>query len=262
MGVIQGITEFLPVSSSGHLVLFQHFSSGFSHEDLFMDIMLHLGTLVAVVIYCRREVLLLIRAVLTLHRKEVSPEVRTGRRLLLALVIAGIPTAAIGFAIKYTAVDSFANLLFLAATFLVTTAVLVWSRFLTGDRKEITYRGAILVGAAQGLAVLPGISRSGTTIVTAQAAGMERSAAARFAFVLSIPAILAAAFFSAIDVANLPKFNTTLIFSMLCGMIAAALVGYISLIVLARIIRRAKLFYFAFYTGAVSIFCIAMALLS
>jgi undecaprenyl-diphosphatase len=181
------------------------------------------------------------------------------RRLFWAVIIASIPTAAIGFAIRSTLVPVFSNYYFLAGTFAVTTLLLASSRLARGTRLEISPPGAFMVGIMQGLAILPGISRSGSTIIAGQAVGLERTAAARFAFVLAIPAIIGAAMVSVLDVANLPNFNTGLMFSLFCGMIAAAVVGYLSLVLLTTIIQKAKLHWFAFYTGAVSIFCLILA---
>ena len=262
MGIIQGATEFLPISSSGHLVLFQRFTTGFQREDLFLDIMLHIGTLIAVAIYTRREVGMLIRGTFGLLRKVRTEEQRQERRLLIAVAVAGIPTAILGFFFKATAVDYFDNLFLLGGTFAITTALLAWSaRLGNGKEREVRPLSAFAIGAAQGFAVLPGVSRSGSTIIIGEAMGLERNAAARFAFLLSIPAILGAAAFSFLDVSNLPKFNAPLLFSLFCGMIAAAIVGYVSLVLLALIVRKARLHYFAFYTGVVSIFCIVLALL-
>lgn len=259
-GIIQGATEFLPVSSSGHLVLFQHFNGGFSHEDLLLDIMLHLGTLAAVATFCRAEVAMLFRAFFRIWRRPRAEQEVRENRLFWAIVIATIPTAAIGFAVRSFLVPLFDNLFLLAFTFGFTTLLLMAGSRARGTRLEISPAGAFLVGVMQGLAVLPGVSRSGSTIVMSQAVGLQRENAARFAFVLAIPAILGASVVSFTDLANLSNFNTGLMFSLFCGMMAAAVVGYLSLVVLTTIIRKAKLHWFAFYTGAVSIFCLISAL--
>lgn len=258
LGFTQGSTEFLPVSSSGHLVLFEQILAGFTHQDLFLDIMLHIGTLVAVVVFCRREVAMLFRALLHFHRSPRNEREQEERRLFFAVLVASIPTAIIGLLIKLTIVDQFSNYFFLAATFMVTTIALSFSYRLRGRDTEFSLRSAAIIGIVQGFAVLPGISRAGVTIVAGQATGLERSRAARFAFVISIPAILGAALLSFLDATNLPNFNTSLIFSLLCGMMSAAIVGYLSLVLLTKIIEKAKLSYFAFYTAAVSIFCLIL----
>lgn len=231
---------------------------GFTNQDLFLDIMLHIGTLVAVVVFCRREVAMLFRALLHFYRPSRDQREKEERNLFFAVILASIPTALIGFLIKLTIVDQFSNFFLLAATFIVTTIALSFSNRLNGRSTMVSPGSAAFIGIIQGFAVLPGISRAGVTIVAGQAAGLDRSKAARFAFVISIPAILGAALLSVLDVTNLPNFNTSLIFSLLCGMMAAAIVGYLSLVLLTKIIEKAKLSYFAFYTAAVSIFCLIL----
>lgn len=260
LGIIQGLTEFLPVSSSGHLVLFQQLFTGFTEAHLFEDIMLHIGTLVAVVVFCWREVLMLFHALTHLHRKSTTEEERAEKRLFLAILAAGIPTAILGFAIKKTMVPFFSSPLLLAATFGITTVVLILSRFFAGHTDKLTMKRGFIVGAAQGLAVLPGISRSGSTIVVGQMTGLKRQNSARFAFVLSIPAILGAAFFTFLEILEHPYAASRLSLPMVCGMIASAIVGYISLVMLTRMIDKAKFHYFAFYTGLVSLFCLLWGL--
>ena len=261
LGLLQGLTEFFPVSSSGHLVLAQELWGGYTGADFFLDVMLHVGTLAAVVLFCRREVASMWRALLGLGRRPQTPTEAAGRRLLLAVTLASIPTAAIGLLLRSTVNSWFSQLVFVGAMFLVTAAILALSPLCRGNREEASPANALLVGVAQGLALLPGLSRSGATIVTAKALGMESTAAARFAFVISIPAVLGTALVSAMDVQNLPNFNTGLIFSLACGTMAAALSGYLSLIVLSGIIRRARLNLFSFYCAAAGLFTIALGAL-
>lgn len=260
LGILQGITEFLPVSSSGHLVLVELLwgSGGFGQQDLFLNVMLHLGTLAAVALFCRRELAALVHAALRLGRPTRSPEEAAERRLLIAVAIASLPTALLGIVVKLTLVEAFSHLLFVGAMFLITAGVLWISTRYRGEQSEATPKTAFAVGAAQGLAVLPGISRSGATIVTGLAMGLNREAAARFAFLISIPAILGAAAVSLLDIQNLPKFNTSLIFSLSCGTIAAAFAGYFSLVLLTEIVRKARLNLFSYYCAAVGITAIIL----
>jgi undecaprenyl-diphosphatase len=260
LGLVQGLTEFLPVSSSGHLVLFQQILGGFSEADLFEDIMLHLGTLVAVTAFCRHEVAMLFKSLLHFHRKPENDEEAAEKRLLVAVILAGIPTAILGFAIKATMVPHFSSSLLLAVTFGITTLLLILSKYLVGANRKLNSSTALAVGAAQGLSVLPGISRSGFTIVIGQAMGLKNVHAARFAFVLSIPAIIGAALFTFIDLIQHPEAPHSLSLPMVCGMIVAAIVGYTSLVLLTRVIENAKFHYFAWYTGLISIFCVLRGL--
>lgn len=260
LGLVQGATEFLPVSSSGHLVMVQNLNGTVTADDLFLDIMLHLGTLAAVAIFCWNEVKMLFRAIPNLLRKGLSPEQEEERTLFWTLVVATIPTAIIGLVIKKTMTGLFSNWFFLGSTFLVTTIILICSRFIKPGNKKISLLTGLVTGIAQGFAVLPGISRAGTTIVTAQAMGLERKKAARFAFLLAVPAIIGVSLLELVQNISEARFNPDFLIPLICGMIAAALVGYFSLVLLTKIIEKAKLSWFATYTFAVSIFCFAWAL--
>lgn len=256
LGLVQGLTEFLPVSSSGHLVLFQQLFGGFQESNLFEDIVLHIGTLLAVTVFCRHQILMILRALTHLHRPSATEEEREEKRLFIAIIVAGIPTAVFGFLIKKTMVGFFSSPLLLFITFGVTTVLLVLSRFFAGDSERLTPLRGLAVGTAQGISVLPGISRSGSTIVLGQIMGLTRTQAARFAFVLSIPAILGAAFFTFLEMNSTPGTAHHLSLPLVCGMIASAIVGYTSLVVLTNMIEKAKFHYFAWYTGLVSLFCL------
>jgi len=246
LGLLQGLTEFLPISSSGHLALAEALFGEFSDSGIriFFNVMLHLGTLLAVALFCRREIIMLLGALLRLGRPAESEEQKAGRRLLAAVFLATLPTALIGMAIKLTSLSLFDSLFFVGAMFFITAAVLWVSGRFAGQRREPAPGAALLIGVAQGIAVLPGISRSGMTIVAGKAAGLEGTAAARFAFVISIPAILGAALVSWLDVV---------------GIMAAAFAGYLSLIWLVKIIRQARLKLFAFYCAAIGIVILVIA---
>ena len=260
LGLVQGATEFLPVSSSGHLMLVQNLNGVIAEEDLFLDVMLHVGTLVAVFIFCWNEVKMLFRALPNLFRKKLTPEQEEERTLFWTLVVATIPTAIIGLIFKKTLISLFSNWYFLGATFLVTTLFLIASKFVKPGDTKISLLTGLVTGIAQGLAVLPGISRSGATIVTAQAMGLERKKAARFAFLLAVPAIIGASLLQLVQDFSLMSVNPHFIIPVICGMIAAAIVGYLSLVLLTKIIEKARLSWFAIYTFAVSIFCFAWAM--
>ncbi|HUX07749.1 MAG TPA: undecaprenyl-diphosphate phosphatase [Acidobacteriota bacterium] len=262
LGLLQGFTEFLPVSSSGHLALAEALFGDLSETDiyLFFNVMLHVGSLLAVLVFCRRELAMLFRALFRIGRRAETEGQRRDRRLLAAVILATIPTAVIGFAIKLTSMALFSELIFIGFMFFITTAVLAASPRFGGERGEPSPLAAVLIGVAQGVAVMPGLSRSGMTIVSGKAAGMEATAAARFAFVISIPAIFGAALVSGLDVVNLPKFNTSLIFSALYGIMAAVIAGYLSLIWLIRLVRQARLNVFAFYCAAIGIISIVIGL--
>lgn len=260
MGLLQGVTEFLPVSSSGHLAVAEILfgEGGFEAQDLIFDVMLHVGTLAAVFVYCRSEIGGLLRALFRLGRPAADEREARERRLLAAVALSTVPTAVLGFAVKLTLAGFFSQLIFVGTMLLVTSLVLYLSRFCKGDRAEVSPWASLVVGTIQGVAALPGISRSGMTIVGGMALGVEREAAAKFSFLISIPAISGAALISFLEMSNLPNFNTGLIFSLFCGTIAAAFAGYISLILLISIVRRAKLNMFAYYCATVGVIVVIL----
>jgi undecaprenyl-diphosphatase len=246
-GLIQGLTEFLPVSSSGHLVLVPAVF-GFEAPGLAASVMLHLGTLVAVVAYYRRDLLKL------LHLRR-DPE---ARRILGLLVIGSIPAAIVGFTLADTIDAVFYKPWLVAVTLMVTGVVLLFAMAVgRGLRRlpEGRWADALVVGLAQAFALLPGISRSGMTITAGMAQGFRREEAARYSFLLSIPAIAGAALVDGIDLAQTGGFS----WELLVGMAVAAVVGYLAIAGLLRVLQRVGLLPFALYclgAGAAAYFLV------
>jgi undecaprenyl-diphosphatase len=234
LGMLQGVTEWLPVSSSGHLALAQ-LALGL-RVPVFFDIMLHIGTVFAVLAVFRRDVSAITRALLRLDFRSDNG------RFALLVIAALLPTAAIGFALKSVFEAFFYDFAAIGAGFLITGCFLFICE-LRPRRKAIALREALLIGTAQGIAIAPGISRSGATIGTGLLAGVDREKAARFSFLLSVPAILgAAAFdFSAVEMASLEPLN------IIAGAAAAAIVGVFAIRFLLGIIRKQRFRWFAFY---------------
>ncbi|MEC8422431.1 MAG: undecaprenyl-diphosphate phosphatase, partial [Myxococcota bacterium] len=188
LGVVQGVTEFLPVSSSGHLVLFQQWLPPVGDHVAF-DLVLHLGTLVPVLFVYRDELLGIPRDILGGEGPLLQ---RTGVRLLMLMTIGSIPTAAIGLVFQDVFEQLFANPVSVGVAFAVTGFVLFATRYIRqGDATEDSTRWwqAVMVGIAQGIAITPGVSRSGSTIAAGLLLGFKREFAARYSFLLSIPAI-------------------------------------------------------------------------
>ena len=263
LGVVQGVTEFLPVSSSGHLRIAEVLIGGEQldriEQAFLFNVMVHVGTLVPVVIVFRREVARFIRGLFKLVRLCVRPSMLRRRfaedeevRLAGLIVVATIPTGLIGLAIKAfleSAIDAHPSCV--AVFFLVTAAALVLSdRKRGGDRGVMDLRltDALIVGVAQGVATLPGISRSGATICASVFLGAERSVAARFSFVLSIPAIVLAALLHVVEgLRDAPAESIESLGILATGAVVAALVGLPALLLVVRFVRRAKLGWFAVY---------------
>ncbi len=265
LGILQGIAEFLPISSSGHLQLVQHLF-GLGEVPLLFDVFLHLATLCSVVLYFRRPiirlVLILVRWVF--HRNKVelakplsdkeltlAPDEQTGRKMILMLIVSTIITGAIGVATSKLIPEM--PLKVVCCGFLVTSVLLVTSALVTkkyvsknGDKLSgLTFKQAIIIGVAQGIGTLPGISRSGSTIAGAQYCGVDRKTAGDYSFVVSIPAILGAFL---LELKDLGEVSSSIgAAPVIAGCAAAFASGYIALTWLMKLIHKGKLEWFAVY---------------
>lgn len=241
LGLVQGLTEFLPISSSGHLVLVNHLL-GIENETIVFEIAVHLGTLLAVLVYFRRDLANVIRDFFA-----GGPYRRTGWMILLALV----PTAIIGFGLNDFFESMFQAPQYASGGLLVTSVILFASeKVRQGDRVLTRIRSldALIIGTLQGLAIMPGISRSGSTIAAGLFVGLSRDTAARFSFLLAVPAIIGAATLHAQDFVELPA---ELVGPSLVGFVAATVSGYAAIGILMAVIRRSRLYVFVAYTAAV-----------
>lgn len=234
LGIVQGATEFLPISSSGHLVLFQKIL-GVAEPTLTFDIVVHLGTLVAVFAVFWKDILSLLR--------------RPFQRMTLLLIAGTIPTGIIGIVFKDFFEELFASGRTLGIEFLITGSVLFFAENLSRgykDVEETSLLDAAFVGLMQGAAILPAVSRSGLTISGALFRNMDRDFAARFSFLLSIPAILGAAVFDMKDVLETGLENLDSV-SLGAGFIFAAIFGYISIKYMIGMLRKGKMRVFSYY---------------
>ena len=242
LGLVQGLTEFLPVSSSGHLAIAQHFLHGFEQPGVLFDVLLHVGTFVAVILYFRSEITLLVFSPF-----RSGDEARLYRRLLLLLVAGSVPTAVIGLTFKNFFEGLFHNIPVVSLMLLVTgTLLFVSERFRRSGRKEaeLTLGDALVVGLIQGLAIIPGISRSGSTIATLLLKGVNGETAARFSFLLALPAVFGAALLSIKDLEAMPTGDIPV---YLAGTGIAFITGLLSIHLLMGVIRKKRLFAFAVY---------------
>ncbi|MFA4859059.1 MAG: undecaprenyl-diphosphate phosphatase [Candidatus Margulisiibacteriota bacterium] len=253
LGVVQGLTEFLPVSSSGHLVIFQRLM-GIS-ENVPFDLLLHLATVLAVIIYFARDIWELIVG-WTLGTLEAFKILRTQAyvlgqhfRLSWLIIIASIPTGLMGIFFK----DFFEGLFssaFAVGCFLLLTAAIIlvaeWFGRPKKDEFQIGFLDAILIGLGQGCAIAPGLSRSGTTVSVALLRGLKRDFAARFSFLLSVPAILGAGVFKAADLVEAGATGVS-IWPFLAGFLAALVSGMLAIKIFLQIIQRTSIRAFAYY---------------
>lgn len=242
LGILQGLTEFLPVSSSGHLAIGKYTLS--MHEpDILFDIMLHVATLLVVLIYFRHRVFLIIKAFFGIFFKRFQKDYFENKRFLWGIIIATIPTGIIGLLFKEYLLSYFNNtIIFVGYALIVTSILLIISDHFQG-RDKIDAPRSVIIGIAQGLAVTPGISRSGTTIAVSTILGIERQEAAEFSFLLSVPAILGAMVLQIKDA----TIDSTMLVTYGAGMIAAFLSGLVVIGIMMEFIRRAKLKVFAIY---------------
>lgn len=266
LGVIQGLTEFLPVSSSGHLVLLQNLF-GLKEPEILFDISLHMGTLTAVCIVFFPEILSILKTLFSLPRllqtsggmKQLYQDNEPVR--MATLIVAGsIPTAILGL-LFHKMVDQIFGSVWIVGLMLVITGALLWltRRFRAKGRslQRTGIKDALVIGLVQGLAIMPGISRSGSTISVALFMGLDREVAGRYSFLLSIPAILGALILSL----DSPAMQTGVSASLfLTGTVTAGIVGFAALKILLHLVKRGRLHLFAPYCWIIGIVTLIVGL--
>lgn len=231
LGVVQGLTEFLPVSSSGHLVITQKLF-GFGEPPIFFDILVHVATLSALLVFFLKDL------------KHLN------NNLIKTIVIGSIPTMLIGLVLNQNKHALF-NSLPIVGFGLIVTSIFLFSTYWLAEknRLKISVLDALVVGTMQGLAIIPGISRSGATIVTSLWLGLRQDQAFRFSFLLSVPAIVGAQLLELKDISTL-SINPL---PLLIGFSAAFITGFFALSLLKSILTHNKLHLFGFYTLLVSL---------
>lgn len=268
LGIVQGLTEFLPVSSSGHLVLFQNLF-GMKEPMLAFDIALHGGTLLAIFAFFYEDILDILKDfVISLKRiSSGKPVLASGippahRGLWVCILITLIPTGIMAVCFKHLFETAFSNLLFVSIAWLVMGVLLILSgRFQKGqkDLSVIHYGDAFWIGLVQGIALLPGVSRSGSTILAGMFLGIKKEDAAKFSFLIAIPAVAGAIL---MDLRNGIQYFSANSGSVLTGFLAAAITGYLVIRWLMGLIRQGRFFLFGYYCIAVSLFALTFVILS
>ena len=255
LGFVQGLTEFLPISSSGHLVIFQNLF-GLKEVNLFFDVAVHFGTLLAILAVLWQEVLSLIKGsfcfltyTLRGQKDNLGKQDRTMARLAGLIVIGLIPTGLIGFFMRDVVKLLFSSILAVGIMLLITGTIL-WITRMAGegdkDTDTVSVLDAIIIGFVQGLSIAPGISRSGATISFGLFRKLKKSVAVRFSFLLSIPAILGA---MVLEWEN-PLLQEGELLNVIAGTLIAAIVGYICLRILIRMVQKGHLHFFSPYCWA------------
>ena len=239
LGIIQGLTEFLPVSSSGHLVLAQKLL-GVKQSGVTFEVLVHLGSLVAVLIYFRVKIWMLIKSLFV-------PRQIAHRKVVLFLIIGTIPAVMVGFSLKDFFERSFSSPVLASSMLLVTGAILLSTRFVSKSNRKVNLAAAIIMGIGQAISILPGISRSGTTIASGMLWGVDPSEAAEFSFLLSIHAIAGAVVLNAKDLLAL---ESHLAGQYLVGTCSAFLFALLAVYTVLAVVRKGKFEYFAYYCFA------------
>jgi len=262
LGVVQGLTEFLPVSSSGHLVIFQNLFNLKEPEVLF-DVSVHMGTLIAVIIFFRKDLHFMISSVFRFFHDTLKKRVPIADtlqdndlKLVLLIILGTIPTAILGLLFHKIVDRIFSSVVLVGLMLIVTGTLLIITVRLKEESKSIQHfsiKDALIIGLMQGISILPGISRSGSTIAVGLFLGLEREISARFSFLLSIPAIIGATILEFKDISTYPSAQIN---SMLIGAFTSCLVGYCALGSLLFIVKKGRLHYFAPYCFAAGIFAL------
>jgi len=255
LGIIQGLTEFLPISSSAHLVITPYIMNWQipAQEAFIFDVLVQLGTLLSVIVYFRKDLFLVITGVINglIHKR---PFEEASSRLGWLLVLATIPAVIAGLFLKDPIERVFGSPLATGLLLYGTAILLVIAEFI-GKRirqiENLTWVDGLIVGLFQVISLLPGISRSGSTISGGMIRNLERPAAARFSFLMSIPVMLGAGTLAIIDLIKLPNFSAQ-IPTLIAGFITAAVVGYLTIRWLLSYLVTRRLFPFAIYCGVVS----------
>lgn len=247
LGIIQGLTEFLPVSSSGHLEIAKHFlHTDFSASDsLLMSVVLHAATALSTIVVFRKEILEIFKGLL-------SKGWNSSKKFAWMVIISMVPAGLVGVLWEDQLSAMFdGRVLFVAFMLLLTGALLLFSDFAANRQKEVGYKSALIVGVAQAVALLPGISRSGATISTALILGVDKGKAASFSFLMVLPLILGKMAKDILD-GSLAE-SAISAPSLIGGFIAAFIAGVLACIWMIRLVRKSKLRYFAIYCFLVAI---------
>lgn len=260
LGIIQGITEFLPVSSSGHLVVFQKLL-GIENHDLAFDVAAHLGTLLTVFTFYFKTIKTTAKDVLLypLHKQYTAPV-----HLFLMMFVASLPTAIIGLTLKDHFEALFSNINAVGVAFLITGLVLFLTRKVGGESeitdlnrvepiKKMKIWQALVIGFAQSFAITPGISRSGSTIAAGLFVGMDRNTSALFSFMISIPAVLGAGILQLKDIS---VWDQSVFLSLGTGFLTAYFSGLVGLWGILKVVKKGKLQTFSLYLWLLGSACI------
>ncbi|MEY8427896.1 undecaprenyl-diphosphate phosphatase [Lachnospiraceae bacterium 46-15] len=278
LGIIQGLTEFLPVSSSGHLAIAQNIFEIDTGGSMLFDIMLHVGTLAAVFVAYRKDIARMIREAICICI-DIAANIKTWlsnrkndealrykriihnnyRKFVVLILVSTIPTGVIGYAAKSLVEAASATLIVPGVCLLLTGVLLVIADFTEDGKKiprDVSYTNGFFIGIAQGISTLPGLSRSGTTITACLVSGFDKRFAVKYSFLMAVPAVLGASVLEIKDAVS-EEITGNLVICCIIGAVVAGLVGYVCIKVMLSIVRKKKFKGFAIYCLVLGVAAIA-----
>lgn len=276
LGIIQGLTEFLPVSSSGHLSIAQHFFGLKSGEDkLLFDIVVHSATVCSTILILRKEIYQLLKGffarpfyfsskINNSTTKKCCYSANESQNYILKIIVSMIPVLIVGLFFRDFIETIFGSgLLIVGICLFVTAILLTFANFFKPKEKEkISFRDALLIGIAQMIAVLPGLSRSGTTIATGLLLGNKKESVTKFSFLMVLVPILGEAFLTFLKFIKNPIFKTSEFLPLIIGFIAAFLVGCFACKFMLNLVKKGKIIWFGIYCAIIGLFLIIYSIIS
>ena len=249
LAIVQGLTEFLPVSSSGHLAVIQNLF-GLQGSEVAFDVLLHLGTLVAILFYFRSSWKWIINDCWQAWKSPKKSWSFPGFRLFIFVVIGTIPAGLFGVLFKSKIEAVFNFNFFIALAWIFTGGWLLLTKVIKPSNKKLSFTRSLIIGIAQAVAVFPGVSRSGSTIVAGWLLGVDKKTAFHYSFYLAIPVILGAALMEAKDISS---FDSSQWINAVIGFIVSAIVGFFALKLLDKILNSERLYWFGFYCVVIGV---------
>lgn len=256
LGILQGVTEFLPVSSSGHLALARALFGQNLEPGITFEIVVHFGSFCSIVVYYRKKIGEILR---DLFHSFSLTGLRTGRyttdpntRLSMIILLSMIPAMLVGFTLKDTVESMFLDPLLVSFMLLVTGSLLFSTRFVAQPDKPVDAKRGLLMGVAQALAIIPGISRSGSTISVGLFTGIDRTLVANFSFLMVLPVLAGAMLLELLEIVD-NGIETAAVVNLVIGFLTSFVAGYFSLKYLIMLLKREKFHYFAYYCWALGI---------
>ncbi|MBD3385023.1 undecaprenyl-diphosphate phosphatase [candidate division KSB1 bacterium] len=257
LGILQGLTEFLPISSSGHLVLGQYLL-GIENQGILFEVIVHFGTLMAVLLAFRKDIYAMLASLRplfgagSLKKAGAAFNASENMRWTFYILLATLPAVVVGLWLEDRIEAAFASPYLVSFMLLGTAAILLATKFFKASGRPLQSRSALIIGLAQALAILPGISRSGSTISAGLWQHLSGNDAARFSFLLSIPAILGATLLKSVDLFQ-QHLEVSVLATLLVGFLFSFVSGYFGIILLLNIVKKGKLYWFAPYCVIIAI---------